>query len=232
MDDVVFSLKRACLKITPCQHHVHVVQVILKGARLNFQAEGMAEDALDALACIAGRDRTMHYHMAQMSVVAFAQDAFRAFGALSPRVVAHGCHLVANMSLHPEVRALQNERNVANDVLVGIGAHPRDAGVQHYGCRSLANLLEGSGGDDKLRAAARTIAYQAASTHPRDEDVVKAVCVLLARLCVNARNTPQPSERSVKIMVQALATHGGLSSPFIAFYNSRCHWQERARECV
>jgi hypothetical protein len=188
----------------------HTFQVILKGARANFRAEGVAEDALDALACLAGRDHIMHYHMAQMFVVSFVQDALRAFGAVSPRVVAHGCHLIAQLSLHVEVRALLNESGVANDVLTGANAYPHDPGAQHYACRALANLLDvAGGGGDKLRSAARTLAYQAASTHARDADVLKAVCVLLSRLCVDGKGTPQPSKRSVKIAVIALASLGG-----------------------
>jgi hypothetical protein len=93
------------------------VQLILKGARVHFQAADLVDNALHALACIAGKDSTMHYHMGQMSAVTFTQDAMRDHGT-APGVLTHACQLVTNLALHNELRALMVKNGVIDQVRV------------------------------------------------------------------------------------------------------------------
>lgn len=91
------------------------MQLILAGAREHITLPDLVDSALHALACLAGRDSTMQYHMGQMSVVGFMEKAFE-LHRLSGGVVTHACQLITNLALHPEVRALMVKSGIVTEV--------------------------------------------------------------------------------------------------------------------
>eukprot|EP00041_Stephanoeca_diplocostata_P033958 m.1137616 g.1137616 ORF g.1137616 m.1137616 type:complete len:1373 (-) comp24436_c0_seq1:65-4183(-) len=184
----------------------NAVQVMLKGGKAHAANAKVQDALLHALACIAGQDETMHYHMAQMSVLPYAVASLTQLAAV-PTVAASGCRLIANLLQHGEVLGLARKYHVSDTVTAALGTHKDDATVVHYSMWALVHLCS----DNKQRMAyvdtLKPTVLAAVAAHHADPDVQKVGCELMTKLSLNVNEQPQLAERVIKHTLQALKEH-------------------------
>ena len=65
-------------------------QVMLKGGKAHASNAKVQDAVLHSLACIAGKDEKMHYHMAQMSVLPYTVASMAQMSTVPTVVVSTG----------------------------------------------------------------------------------------------------------------------------------------------